>query len=185
MNTISKILILIGGVYAVAYYRAYRAVRSLVFDYKKLTIEKLSKDDAKIGIWINAQNASSQKIIVNKINLRVYVNNSYIGTLENPTTQVIQAHGTQTLFFILPISYNSVLTQLAEMLANYDSSKIRVYVEGSILFQGVAVPLPKIEIYEEDFRQIMENDVLKVLVDFSNKLPFKIGEVEPYKTNVL
>jgi len=186
MNNIYKILFIAGAALAILYYKAYDAFRSLIFEYDKLTLEHLSNEDAEVGIWIDVTNNGNQNVFIEKINLKVYANNNYIGTLENPTKQVIPSKSSNSIFLVLPLKYSSIFEELKYLFSNFDSSKIKIYIQGSIWFQGVAIPIPNIEIYEEDFKQIMMNDVSKVLTDFVNKEIPKMGNsIDHYNTFVI
>ncbi len=194
MSGLTKILLIVGGVVGIAYYNAYKAISKLTIKYKRITVEGLGSSEAMLGIWLAARNNGTRNIVVNKIDLSISINGMYIGKLINPEVQTIYADSDADsdvdLYLKLPITYKGVGVQLLEMFKNYDMSILRVYISGYVYFNGIAVPVPEIEVYKEDFKEIMEKHVLKVFADLANK-SFSVGTTEKedkqiiYITNVI
>lgn len=190
MSGLTKILLIVGGVVGIAYYNAYKAISKLTIKYKRITVEGLGSSEAMLGIWLAARNNGTRNIVVNKIDLSISVNGMYIGKLINPEVQTIYADSDVDLYLKLPITYKGVGVQLLDMFKNYDMSILRVYISGYVYFNGIAVPVPDVEVYKEDFKEIMEKHVLKVFADLANK-SFSVGTTEKedkqiiYITNVI
>ncbi len=156
MGTFGKIVVLGGGLITLLYLHVASVVKSLVFDFKGVTLEIIASDFTRLGVFIEVSNPKADNVFVEQTNINLFINGRFAGKLQNPEEQPVKGKSVGLLFFTVDILYSAVGDELWEMLKSGSGYSFDITISGNISMSGIPVAIPTIEVYSVTFDEILQ-----------------------------
>lgn len=161
MKGVTKILLLVGAGVAFMYYQTYKKIKNIKFELRKVSVANIFKSGVALNFWIKTKSEAEKDVLLDKVDLDLYLNEKKIGMCELPYSQMIEAGSDHDIVIRCTISYD-VLLQLVDMIPDIETSQVNIYLYGRGYVDNLLVPIPKINVFSEDFKTLI-NDVISIV----------------------
>lgn len=153
-KSIDKTIWAIIGIGAVSYgamfLYVYKATRQITFAVDGVSVENFNKKGITLGVYINSNNAGNRTLVIDDVDLDLWLNTINVGKLILPFDQVIGT-GKTRLTFTVYIPFNSAFgNELWRAVQSISTYKANVQVSGKVKIQGMFVPIPQMMVASVD-----------------------------------
>jgi archaellum component FlaF (FlaF/FlaG flagellin family) len=160
MSSGGKILLvgglIVGGFFAVSYYRIYETVTKLAVRFGGIVPVKFTSSYIQLGIKISVTNPGSQNVFFKKTDLNLFMNGRYVAKLQSPGTQIVYHGGDSDLYFSADIYYDGAGAELFHILTSGTDYRVTLAIHGSLYANGLAIPVPRTEVSSLTIQELID-----------------------------
>lgn len=116
------------------------ALVNLTLRFGKLSIISITSEYIRIGIEVFAGNNSSKSLNMQQANMGVFLNNDYIGTVQNPINQLIPAHSEHPIILTVDLLPSQLGTTIWNAVLSNQLVGFNLKLDGYLIVNAKKFP---------------------------------------------
>lgn len=150
-----KDILIVGILGLVGFYGyAVSVAKKIAISVAGVSIEKLNKTAITLGIWLDTTNPSGS-LILQDIDLDIYLNSQYAGKLKLPYQQFI-TEGDGTILATVALQYDTLGDEIWNAFLKMLSYDCTLTITGKIKVNHLFVPVPQISVYKFNVAELVK-----------------------------
>jgi LEA14-like dessication related protein len=154
MSNGTKLLLIVGGVYALHLARTAMALLKVDVKLVGARIHKITLTDLVLRFDVALTNISTQPLTLNYINADMKLDGKFLGRAFHTFNSKLENFQTQKVTFEIEISNLSLVTSIYNAIKDKNFKNHVVGLSGSLSVNGITFPIPSLSLNLEDYLPI-------------------------------